>query len=52
MKKNNIPYLTCGLSFAAGCIWLAVPGPSKYIATPLFFIVAVINLVAAQKSKK
>ena len=52
MTKKNLPYLTAGLLFAAGCIWLVVPGPSKYIATPLFFLAAVINIIVAQKSKK
>jgi hypothetical protein len=31
---------------------LAVPGPSKLIATPLFFIAAIINFVSARQSKK
>ena len=52
MKKQQLPYLNAGLFFAAGCIGLAVPGPGKYVATPLFFIAAVINLVVVPKSKK
>jgi hypothetical protein len=52
MSKKNLPYLTAGLLFATGCIWLVVPNPAKYIATPLFFLAAAINLIAAQKSKK
>ncbi len=50
--NRGLPYLTSGLLFAAGCIWLAIPGPSKYIAAPIFFVAAVINLIAAQKTKK
>jgi len=52
MTKKNLLYLTAGLTFAAGCIWLVVPGPAKYIATPLFFLAAVFYIIAAQKSKK
>ena len=52
MSKKNLPYLTAGGLFAAGCIQLVVPGPGKYIATPLFFLAAVFNIIAAQKSKK
>ncbi|MFO0920403.1 MAG: hypothetical protein U0451_01900 [Candidatus Saccharimonadales bacterium] len=52
MKSRKINYASAGLCFAAGCIWLAIPGPSKYIATILFFIAALANLFAAQNLKK
>jgi hypothetical protein len=51
MNKKSLLYLNAGLNFAAGCIWLTVPGPSKFIATPLFFIAAIMNIVAVQQSK-
>ena len=49
-KKGSLPYLTSGLFFAAGVMFLGIPGAAKYIATPVFLIVAGINLVAARKS--
>jgi hypothetical protein len=52
MSKKSLPYLNAGLFFAAGCIWVVVPGAVKFIATPLFFIAAIFNVIAARQSKK
>ncbi len=50
-KTNRLPYFSAGLFFAAAIMFLGVPGATKYIATPIFLIVAGINLVAGRKAK-
>lgn len=51
LKTNKLPYFSAGLFFAAGIMFLGVPGAAKYIATPLFLIIVVINIVAGRKAK-